>query len=230
MFDTEIRAEIKSAKVKVTEDGSFKFRMVRMALEREFDDELAAIIGGDARTALDCLREGGMSKAILPIDAISARGVLVGKERIEIERISGMKVTCSIGKAKQDETAPLKVKMEFEFKFDKAAWSLLGDETGDTVSLTLTRNQLDLPGTSKAPAAAAAAPPAETKANGKKIRTPKAKLGTKHAEDPADVAGDIVEPQDAATPEEAEDIRAQRLREQRAEDEEAWNTPGATVQ
>lgn len=232
MFDTEIRAEIKSAKVKVTEDGQFKFRMVRLALVRDFDDEAAAIIGGDARLALDCLRKGGMTKAILPIGALSARGVLVGKERIEIERISGMKVTCSVGKAKEDEAAPIKVKLEFEFKFQKEAFALLGDESGDTVSLTLTRNQLDLPGTAKGVPAvpAAAAAPAETKANGKKVKTPKAKLGTKpsHGDDHAEAAGEIGDPQAAATPEEAEEIRAQRLREQRAQDEEAWSD-GATV-
>jgi hypothetical protein len=229
MFDQEIRAEVMSAKVKVTEDGNFKFRMVRMVLVRDFDDEAAAIIGGDSRIALDCLRQRGMTKAILPIDAVSARGVLVGKERIEIERISGMKVTCSLGKAKEDEAAPIKVKLEFEFKFQKEAFALLGDETGDTVSLTLTRNQLDLPGTSKTPLTAAA-PPAETKANGKKTRTPRAKLGTKssHGADRAEAAGEIIDPQDADTPEEAEELRAQRMREQRQADDEVW-TDGATV-
>lgn len=229
MFDKEIRGEIKSARVKVTEDGSFVFRTVRLALEREFDSDIAATIGGSAGDALEHLSDGGMSKVVLLLDAVSARGVLSGKSKVSLDKVSGVKATASIGKAKEDEDAPLKVKVEFEFPFSAEAWAMLGAEAGTTIGITLTRNQLDLPGTSKQAAAVAPAAP-ETKPNGKKTRTPKAKLGTKHAEDPADVAGDIVDPQDAATPEEAEDVRAQRLREQRAQDEEAWNTPGATVQ
>ena len=234
MFDKQIRGAVKSAKVKVKEDGAFVFRTVRMALEREFDTEIAGVIGGSAVEAFELLADGGVSKVVLPIDAISARGVLEGKTRIALDKITGVKATASVGKAKEDEAAPLKLKLEFDFPFDAAAWAMLGAEAGSFIGVTLTRNQLDLPGTSKTAVAAAPpapATPAATKANGKKSRTPKAKLGTKssHGDDRAAAAGEIIAPQDAATPEEAEDIREQRQREERMADEEAW-TDGATVQ
>lgn len=227
MFDQEIRGEIKSARVKVTEDGAFVFRTVRMALEREFDSDIAAVIGGAAVEALEHLSDGGMSKVVLPIDAVTARGVLNGKAKIALDKITGVKATASVGKAKEDESAPLKIKVEFEFPFNVEAWAMLGAEAGTFIGVTLTRNQLDLPGTGKAPAGAAPPPAAETKANGKKVKTPKA--GKKAAEPPA---GDGErDPQDAATPEEAEEIRAQRLREERAAEEGVWTTTtGPAVQ
>ncbi len=238
MFDKEIRGAVKSAKVKVKEDGAFVFRTVRMALEREFDSEIAAVIGGSAADAFELLADGGVSKVVLPIDAVSARGVLEGKTRISLDKITGVKATASVGKAKEDEAAPLKLKLEFDFPFDREAWAMLGAEAGDYIAVTLTRNQLDLPGTGKGMPAvpAAAAPPAETKANGKKRGRPRKGGGSSFAPPAATApaAGtpfgddDPRDPQDAATPEEAEEIRAQRLREQRQADEEAW-TDGATV-
>jgi hypothetical protein len=203
-----------------------------MAIEREFDAEVAALIGGNAaEAALDHLGDGGMTKVVLPIDAISARGVLDGKTRISLDKITGVKATASVGKAKEDETPPLKLKLEFDFPFDAAAWAMLGAEAGSYIGVTLTRNQLDLPGTSKTTKKAEAliaSAPVPTKASGKKIKTPKAKLETKssHGDDRAEAAGEIADPQDAATPEAAEAIREQRLREDRAEDEGAWATPG----
>jgi hypothetical protein len=225
MFDTEIRGEIKGAKIKVTEDGAFVFRTVRMALEREFDNEIAATIGKPAEKAREHIDDGSWSKVVIPISAVSARAVLSGKTKVALDKVTGVKATCSIGKAKEDEDAPLKVKLEFDFPFSAEAWAMLGAEAGTTIGITLTRNQLDLPGTSKG-TPAAAAPPAETKANGKRLKTPKAKLGTKspHGDDHAEAAGEITDPQQAATPEQAEEIRTQRLREQRAEDENAWTS------
>lgn len=228
MFDTEIRGEIKSAKVKVTEDGAFVFRTVRMALEREFDSDIAAVIGAPAEKAREHIDDGGWSKVVIPISAVSARAVLSGKTKVPLDKVTGVKATCSIGKAKEDEDAPLKIKLEFDFPFSAEAWAMLGAEAGTTIGITLTRNQLDLPGTSKAaPSPGLADAEQAAKANGRKR---KAKLGTKssHGDDRAEAAGEIGDPQDAATPEEAEVIREQRLREERAADEGVW-TDGATV-
>jgi hypothetical protein len=223
MFDTEIRGEIKSARVRVTEDGAFVFRTVRMALEREFDGDIAALLGKSAGEALEHLSDGGMSKVVMPMGAVSARGVLSGKTKVALDKITGVKATASVGKAKEDEDAPLKIKVEFEFPFSADAWAMLGAEAGTTIGVTLTRNQLDLPGTGKGQPTAAAAPPADTKANGKKRGTPPKGGGSSFAPPATDL-----DPQDATTPGEAEEIRAQRLREQRQADEDAW-TDGATV-
>jgi hypothetical protein len=220
MFDKEIRGAIRSAKVKVKEDGAFVFRTVRMALELEFNSDAANTIGGAAADALDHLIDGGMTKIVLPIDAISARGVLEGKTRIALDRITGVKATASVGKAKEDEAAPLKLKLEFDFPFDAAAWAMLGAEAGSFIGVTLTRNQLDLPGTAKLPATPLPPPPPlqPAKDSGKKRKAGGARSTA--------ITNVRLDPQDADTPEEAEAVREQRLREERAEDEGAWTTPG----
>jgi hypothetical protein len=172
MFDKQIRASIKSARVKVTEEGAHPLRTIRLALEREFDHEIADALGEDAGTALEGLRSGGMTKVVLPIDAISASAVVDGQERIRLERIVGVKATASVGKAKEDADAPLKVKLEFDFPFQRDVWLMLGEEAGDVVGVTLTRRQLEIPGTErrhgKRPAADGAHEAPAKKGKGKK--------------------------------------------------------------
>lgn len=222
MFDQVIRAAIKSGKVKLTEKGASPVRVIHLALERQLDSEFATLLGGEADTALEGLKSGGMTKVILPIDAISASAIFDGKERLLVERMTGVKATASVGKAKEDQEAPLKIKLEFDMPFQRDVWLMLGDQVGDTIGMTLTRRQLEIPGTEKNGSKKGKQAAVEAKAG----EAPKAKQGRGKGKRRGEPEGDPEndDPQAAATPAEAEGVREKRLAEVRAQEDRAART------
>lgn len=149
MFDIQIQAGIRNVTVKVkTKDGVTR-RRCRMVLEREFDAVIASGLGDDARAALLALETGGMESCVLPMDAVQADAELSAGmgEVIEIKALVGVKATGAAPKDSEEGDMPPSIKLEFEFGFDVAAWTFLGQHAGTTVVLTLRRKQLELTGT-----------------------------------------------------------------------------------
>jgi hypothetical protein len=196
MFDTPISAMVRVAKGVVKDDGDVRRRRIRLQLERTFSDDVAAGLGSSARVALDELEDRGIEKVVLPIGAL--RAVLVVKaadddSSVRIMDVTGIKAVGVLHKAggrDEDDDGdghPI-IRFEFEFPYADDAWVFLGHQLKNQVTCTFTRKQLDLPGT-----------------NGDKSAKPetaaKKSKGRKKNTAPAD-------PQSAATPEEAEDLRA----------------------
>lgn len=143
MFDVEFMTSIKSIKVKVTEKNSIVQRRCVVVLEREFDDMMAAGLGGEARSALEALRDGGMTSCVLPIEGINARGRFVTTaDSVEVGELVGVKAT---GKASADDEFPPSIALELDMPWDEAAWVFLGRHSGGFAHLTLSQRQGSLP-------------------------------------------------------------------------------------
>jgi hypothetical protein len=144
MIDIEIQAAIAKVSLFVKEDDGVIVRKSQMKLDREFDDEIAAGIGGDARKVLTSLRGHGISKVVIPIDAIDAQAVIVGSltgESIKIPSLRGIKAT---GTAPKDADDVARISLEMECQYDREIWKFLGDNCGGYCRLTLKQRQLSL--------------------------------------------------------------------------------------
>jgi len=149
MFDLQLQAGIRSVNVKVRSKDGVTRRKCRMVLEREFDTVIAAGLGADARAALLALETGGMESCVLPMDGLEADAQLTAElgEHIEIKGLIGVKAKASKPAGKDGDELPPSIKLEFEFAFDVAAWTFLGQHAGTTAVLLLKRKQLELAGT-----------------------------------------------------------------------------------
>ncbi len=143
MFDVQIGAWLKSLRIKVKQKDGVILRKCSVVLEREFDDEIAAGLRGDARQALEGLRDGGMSEVKMKIDRIDAFGrFVVRDDSVEFE-LRGVQ---AVGRAADDDGMPPSISLEFEFPFHEAAWTFLGRHAGVFAEITFTQRQQELPG------------------------------------------------------------------------------------
>jgi hypothetical protein len=232
MFDYELQAEVKSIENLVPKvDGPVQ-RVLRVTFRRDLDEDIGRSIAGQFGVdAVEALNERTITKIEFPIDAVTAKATLKGTkgEALALGEIFGIK---AIGKAKklQEDKEPdePQAELKFQFPYSTEAWMFFGENTHVTVGIKLQKAQLDLPGTDKPPkgdAGAEASGEGETKKSARKKRNGGA-VKSSHGHDRAEASGEITDPQQASTPEEAERIREQQLRERRMEDEAAW-TDGA---
>lgn len=222
MFDYALSAEIKRVEVIVPKvDGPVR-KVCRLTLRRDLDVEIARSLASDfGVAALKHLHDRGITKIEFPIDAITARAAVKGTDgkAIEIAVVTGIKAIAKAKKLQEDKDADCpQVELKFQFPWTADVWTFLGENACVTVEVKLTRNQLSL---DLNPAAPASADHASAESNGKKSRKKGGK--SSHGHDRADAAGEVIDPQDAATPEEAEAVRAQRLRERDQEDANVWS-------
>lgn len=149
MIDITLSADITAVKVKTKEVDGQVTRKCQMALRREFDDLLAAGLGGDARKVLASLRERGIESCVIPLDAIDARGKLdSGYQAVTIGQLTGIKATAKAG----EDDAPPTIVLEFEFAWQETAWLFLGRNCGLGCELELVQRQQELPGVTTKPA------------------------------------------------------------------------------
>ncbi len=230
-MDLACSAGITKIAIKATEDDGIVTRTVRMTLAREFDWLISSAIGGDASTLREALMQHSCSKVEIPIDAISGECRLIGErgEEVLVKMVSGVKAVGKAGKADDADPAPT-VELIFDFPFQLAAWDFFGKNVGGRAEVTFTKQQLDLPGTEKTPAAGKEKPRGTVleravdtivgaTAGGGTLsaigldgkKTVIAKDGERVGPAPAET-----EEQAAASPEEAESLRAARLEQERA--------------
>lgn len=226
MFDYEFQTEVKRVEALVPKVDGPVAKACRLTFRRGLDEDIARSLAGEfGVAALKHLRDRGITKVDFPIDAISARCWIKSRtgQEFAIPVVTGMKAVAKAKKLQEDEDPEdPTVELKFQFPYTAEAWAILGETVTSTVTIKLSRNQLELP---------LAAKPA-TNGNGDRDTKPANKRGrpkkggvlttkSSHGDDRAEAAGEIGDPQDAATPEEAEE-RSQRLREERARDEGAW--------
>jgi hypothetical protein len=146
MFDLQLVASVKSIKVKVKKSKSNVYvRTCTAVFEREFDFEIAAALGGDAREALEALRSGGMKSCVLPMDRVNVQGTLRssdGDDTVDLAELDGVKATGVADETEGD--FPPSILLEFDFAFNEPAWVFLGKHCGSLAFLTCRRRQLDL--------------------------------------------------------------------------------------
>jgi hypothetical protein len=217
MFELNQDFKVNPSKVILLEADGRSLRRVRFKLERDFDEDLAKAIGNTGTKALDAVSDRTLTKAVAVIDAVHGEMVLkTGEEVITIPAADGFKLTAAAGKIPKNPDAdegPPTLKLEFDAGMTEDLWAFLGRHAGDFVRVTYHNRQLSL---------ALDGEDGEKKADSP-VKPAKAKRGrkasaAKHpAEDPED-------PQLAATPEQAEDVVAQRRREEDAEAEGMWTS------
>jgi hypothetical protein len=211
MFDYELRVETKRVEVLVPKVDGPVAKACRITVRRDLDVDIARALAGEFGVqALKQLHDRGITKIQFPIDAISARAVIKADEGapLEIACVTGMTAVAKAKKLQESKEpdAP-QVELKFQFPWTSEAWTFLGGVACTVVGLKLTRNQLELPLASATP---------EGANGGGKPHGKRSKAGKKSASPPPD------DPQSAASPEEAEEVRAQRMREEKAEAESAW--------
>jgi hypothetical protein len=213
MFELNHEFKVSPSKVILLEADGKALRRVRFKLERDFDDELADAVGAIGKKAREMVEERGATKVVIPIDAMHGEMVLkaVG-EIVTVALADGFKMVASAAKVPKNEDAeqePPQLKLEFDAGMDDALWAFLGRHAGDHVGVVYKNKQLSLAldGNSKGKAGEGQ-PAEETKQKAKRGRRAKAAAAP---------AGGHDEAQESATPEEAEEVRAQRQREEQAE-------------
>jgi len=141
-MDIEFSAAIDSVKVKVNNAGGHVIRTCEMKFSRAFDDMIAAGLRGEARHALEALRSHGMEQVVLPLDAVSAQGTLVGgnDSRVIVPHMIGVKATC-----KANDISPPSIELTFSALWSEDVWVFLGRYAGAYVEITLTERQLSMP-------------------------------------------------------------------------------------
>lgn len=123
-FELTITASIAKVTVKTIQKDDIVRRVCSLTLAREFDDTLAAALGGEARKTLDGLRSRGVKDATLPIGAIVANAKLIcGTQHVTIPVMKGVSAKAKIS---SNEEFPPSIKLEFEFDFFADAWVFLG--------------------------------------------------------------------------------------------------------
>jgi hypothetical protein len=235
MFDYELNAEVKRIETLVPKVDGPVTKVCRVTFRRDFDTDIARGVGGEfAVKALEQLDDRAITQVVFPIDAICVKATLRGSagDVLVIDEVSGIK---AIGKAKklQEDKEPdePQVELKFQFKFSKEAWAFFGDNACNTISVKLSKRQLSLSlgAATATPEAANADGTKNGEAAKKSKASKKGKATTKssHGADRAEAAGEIEsDPQSASSPEEAERIRAQRLREARQMEDNVWDDEG----
>jgi hypothetical protein len=222
MFELNQDFKVAPSKVILLEADGRALRRVRFKLERDFDDALADAVGVVGKKAREMVEKRGATKVVIPIDAMHGEMVLkAGDESVTVSVADGFKMVARAGKVPKNEDAeeePPQLKLEFDAGMEDALWAFLGRHAGEQVRITYKNAQLSLAldgegGGKRSVTLTPEAKPATAK-RGRKAGKP---AGQPPAEDPED-------PQQAATPEEAEEVRAQRLREERSESEGAWTS------
>ena len=224
MFDYEFQGEVKRIETLVPKVDGPVMKICRVTFRRDFDVDIARGVGGEFGVeALKCLHDRAITNVVFPIDAICVKASLKGTagDALLLDEITGIKAVGKARKLQEDkEPDEPQVELKFQFRYSKEAWDFFGANACQTVSIKLTKRQMELKlGT--AAASPEVANGEKPKPNGRKKRG----RGTKssHGHDRAEAAGEISDdPQGAITPEEAEELRAQRLREERQAEEGVW--------
>jgi len=145
MFDVKLQFGIKKVTLKTKAKDGVQARTIRLTLEREFDDTIAAGIGGDARGALAALKGGGMDSCVLPIDGIHGSASLLAGAG-EVCDVPYLKGVTAKGAVSPDLDFPPSIAVEFDMPYERKAWGFFGDYQNTTAVVELTRGQLEIAG------------------------------------------------------------------------------------
>lgn len=127
-----------------TKDG-VTVRRVRLTIEREFDDDLAASLGPDAKRIRKLLSDGAMVKSEIPLDAIEAQMKIKNVEsgRLRIDSVKGVRAMAKAPPSVGAEMPP-SIALLWDFGFSDEAIVFLANALGQTVSIEISPRQLEL--------------------------------------------------------------------------------------
>jgi len=145
MIEFTCTATIRDVKLSAKVKDGITTRKIKMTLEREYDDFLAASLGSDAIAARKLLKSGGLEKATIPLDAVRASATLRNFEgtRVAVPLICGVKAEGKAPDTIGDEVPP-SIKMQFEFVYSREALLFFGESLGMSAEITLVPQQLEL--------------------------------------------------------------------------------------
>jgi len=142
-MDIELAASLAKVTLGTKNISGLLIRKCRMAFDREFDDEIAAALGGGAKKALAGLRAHDLQKVVMGIDTVNVSARLrCGDDTVSVGQCRGEKAT---GKAGDDDEPPM-IRLAFETAYNDDVWSFLGRNCGAYVSLEFKDSQLTLGG------------------------------------------------------------------------------------
>jgi hypothetical protein len=139
-FTVAVKIENVTLDIKTIDD--IEHRKVVIKLARDFDDTIAAALGGDAKQILTSLRRHGQEKAYINIDRLNAKAILVAPkgEKVTIPALHG---TTAVAVAGKDDEPPL-IRLEVDFFYDHDAWAFMGQHARGTVEITFKQRQQEL--------------------------------------------------------------------------------------
>lgn len=233
MFELTETFKVQPSKVVVHDIDGVRIRRCRFRLERDFDEATAAGMGQTAMEALDLVADSRVAQVVIKIDAVHAEMKLKGdKGEVTIGKATGVKAIANapkVPKNEDEDEGPPTIKLEFETGLTEEVYLFIGKNAGDFVEVTARKNQLDLPLEGAAPkpnggngSGGSGADLAQSlrsvsgEAPKAVLKPPKGK-GKKTAPTPP------TDPQAASSPDEAEHIREQRLREEKAAEQGVWD-------
>ena len=144
MFGANLECGIKSVKVKVVEHDGRVIRRCRVVLVHDFDEDIAAELGKDAKRVRESLVDGGVTKAELPIERVVAAGAFTTREAgakqfgVQVGIMVGVK---AVATAAKNDADPPTIAFEFEFNWQEDAWVFLGRHCTAIADVVLTKAQ-----------------------------------------------------------------------------------------
>lgn len=139
-FTVAAKIESVSLDVKMIEDVEHRKCVIKFA--RDFDETIAAALGGDAKQILASLQRHGQEKAYISIDRINAKATLVSAkgDRVTIPALHGIQ---AVGTAGKDDDPPI-IRLEFDYFYDRDAWVFVGENARGIIEVTLKPRQQEL--------------------------------------------------------------------------------------
>lgn len=151
MFDETFKAVIRRVSLKAREDDNAVLRRILdLQLRVEFTDSLARGLGKAAVEARVMVKDGDLSRAVLPVDAVQVNGTFyatggeVGPDQHTVKGMKGLAATLTSGKEAENE-AQLTIGMEFSWSEESLIY--FAKHLGEEVSVKLRATQLSIPGT-----------------------------------------------------------------------------------
>ena len=143
--DITLAAKIESVTLDVKEIDDVVHRTVAIKFARDFDDTLAAALGGDAKQILASLRRHGQEKAYIAIDRLIVKATLVNPdgEVVDISTMHGKQAICAASTSEQD---PPTIRLEFGCYYSDDAWSFLGRNAKGICEVKMSPKQPKLTG------------------------------------------------------------------------------------
>ena len=102
-------------------------------------------LGDSAPTVLKALQDYSIKQAVLPLDAINAKGELVDRNDgtvVEIPSMLGVKAVCTAGNPEKQE--PPMIDLVFSSLWSESVWVFLGRHAGAYVEIQINDRQLGL--------------------------------------------------------------------------------------
>ena len=138
--EIKLAAKIESVTLDVKEIDAIVHRTVAIKFARDFDDTIAAALGGDAKQILASLRRHGQEKAYIAIDRMIVKATLVNPdgEVLEIASMHGKQAVCTASTSEQD---PPTIRLEFGCYYADDIFAFLGRNAKGVIEISMAPKQ-----------------------------------------------------------------------------------------